>query len=176
VRTIAGDPTRPQRSISLIARLAPGVTLKDARTELLARWPGIQSATVPPSLSPAEQQALRSQRIEMESLASGFSTLRRTYGASLVVLIALSLAMVAIGCVNLAGLFLARSLARRQQVAVMLALGASRGRVVQQALVDGVLLSFAGLAPSLPFAWRGASSLPVSLARRALTRRSVTPT
>ncbi len=153
LRTISSDPTRPLRSINVVGRLAPGTTVAQARAELLARWPAIQGATLPPSFSAAEQQALRSQRIDVESLASGFSTLRRQYGPSLVVLIALTAVLLAIGCVNLAGLLLARSLGRRHQFAVKLALGAGRGRIIQQVVVDGVLLALGGLVASLPFAW-----------------------
>lgn len=153
LRPIAGDPTRPLRSNNIIGRLAPGVTVSQARAELLARWPAIQEATLPASMSAADYQTLRAQRIEVESLASGFSLLRRQYGSSLVVLMGLSAVLLAIACVNLAGLLLARSLARRHQTAVRLALGASRARVIQQVLVDGVLLSLAGCAASLPFAW-----------------------
>jgi putative ABC transport system permease protein len=153
LRSISGDPTRPLRSINIIGRLAPSATVSQARAELLARWPAIQGATLPPSLSDAELQTLRSQRIEVESLASGFSTLRRQYGPSLVVLVALTAVLLAIGCVNLAGLLLARSLARYHQIAVRLALGASRRRIFQQVLVDGVLLALGGLVASLPFAW-----------------------
>ncbi|MBI3401140.1 MAG: ABC transporter permease [Acidobacteria bacterium] len=153
LRHVAGGPTRPLRSFNIVGRLAPGVTVTQARAELRAQWPGIQGATVPPSLSAGEQQALRSQRIEIESLASGFSGLRRLYGTSLIVLIALAVVLLAIACVNLAGLLLARSLARRHQIAVRLALGAGHGRIFQQVMVDGVLLALVGLVASLPFAW-----------------------
>jgi predicted permease len=162
LRSMSGD-TRPLRSTHIVGRLAPGVTVAQARVELLARWPGIQAATLPPSLPAADQQALRSQRIDVESLASGFSTLRRQYGTSLVVLVALTAVLVAIGCVNLAGLLLARSLARDHQMAVRLALGAGRGRIFQQVLVDGVLLALGGLVASLPFAWWATRSLTAML-------------
>jgi predicted permease len=151
-RSLSGD-TRPVRARYIVGRLRPEVTIAQVRAELRARWSTIQEATLPPSLPAAEQQALRSQRIEAEPLATGFSGLRMQYGTSLVVLVALTGVLLAIGCVNLAGLVLARSLARRHQIAVRLALGASHGRIIQQSLIDGVLLAFGGLAASLPFAW-----------------------
>src|SRR5206468_6337896 len=103
-----------------------GVTLAQARAELLAQWPAIQAATAPSALSPAEQRSLRSQRIDVESLATGFSGLRRLYGMSLGVLVGLTATFLAIGCVNLTALLLARALARHQQIAVRVALGAGR--------------------------------------------------
>ena len=177
LRATSGDPTRPLRSLNIVGRLAPGVTVAQARAELLARWPAIQGATLPPSLAAAEQQALRSQRIEVESVASGFSTLRRQYGTSLVVLIALTAVLLAIGCVNLAGLLLARSVARGHQIAVRLALGASRPRIIQHVLIDGVLLALGGLAAALPFAWWTTRALTATLtiARGTPMLQSMTP-
>jgi len=58
-----------------------------------------------------------------------------------------------IGCVNLSGLLLARTAARDQQLAICFALGASRGRIVQQLLVESLLLSLTGAAVALPLAW-----------------------
>jgi predicted permease len=153
LRTLAGDPRRPVRALNVIGRLAPGVTLKQARAEVLARWPAIQAATLPSSLSPAEQSSLRSQRVVVESLATGFSVLRRQYGTSLVVLVGLTAILLAIGCVNLTGLLLARGLARQQQIAVRVALGAGPARLFQQLLFDGLLLALCGLAAALPLAW-----------------------
>src|SRR5439155_22820219 len=88
-RSLSGD-TRPLRARYIVGRLRRGVTLAQARAELHARWRVIQEATLPPYLPAAEQQALRSQRIELESVASGFSGLRMQYGTSLVVLVALT--------------------------------------------------------------------------------------
>jgi predicted permease len=151
-RELSGD-TRPLRARYLVGRLAPSTTIAHVRAELRARWPAIQDATAPSTLSDVDQQALRSQRIDVEPLASGMSGLRVQYGRSLVVLSVLSGVLVAIACVNLAGLLLARSLARRHQVAISVALGASRGRIVQRTLVDGVLLALGGLLLSMPIPW-----------------------
>jgi hypothetical protein len=63
------------------------VTIEQARAEVLARWPAIQTATVPSSLLPAEQSSVRSQRVAVNSVATGFSDLRRLYGTSLAVLV-----------------------------------------------------------------------------------------
>jgi putative ABC transport system permease protein len=175
-RSLAGD-TQPLRTRYIVGRLKPGVTMAQARAELRARWPAILEVTLPSSLSSAEQQALRSQRIDAESLASGISGLRLQYGSSLAVLAVLAGFLAAITCVNLAGLLLVRSLARRHQIAVRQALGASCGRIVQQTLIDGVLLALGGLLASLPFPWwtiRGFAAT-ASIARATPLLQNLTP-
>jgi predicted permease len=177
LRGMSGDPKRPVRAANVVGRLAPGVRLQQARAEVQARWPAIQAATVPPSLAEMEQATLRSQEIDVASLATGFSTLRRQYGTALTVLVALSAVLLAIGCVNLAGLLLARATRRQHQIAVRVALGASQGRIAQQLLVESVLLVTAGLAVAWPLAFWSTRSLNValSIARVTPLLHSLTP-
>jgi hypothetical protein len=58
MESAAGDPSRPIRSRQLVGRLARGVSINAARAELLARWPSVQSATLPATVSEAEREAL----------------------------------------------------------------------------------------------------------------------
>jgi putative ABC transport system permease protein len=153
MRPAAGDASKPFRSKNVVARLARGVSIEAARAELLARWPSIQSATLPAALSRGEREALLRQRLDVEPLASGFSGLRARFGTTLWVLLALMGILVAVACANLAGLTLARSLTRRHQVAIRLALGGSPRRVFWQLLVDGILLSAVAFAGAVPLAW-----------------------
>ena len=69
------------------------------------------------------------------------------------VLLGLMAMLLAVACANLAGLTLARSLTRRHQVAVRLALGGSAARVFWQLLLDGILLSSVAFAGAVPLAW-----------------------
>jgi hypothetical protein len=78
-----GDPSTPFRSKHVVGRLARGVSIEAARAELLARWPSVQAATLPEALPETERQALLRQRLTVAPLASGFSTLRDRYGATL---------------------------------------------------------------------------------------------
>jgi len=153
MREIAGDPTRPVRARHIVGRLAAGVTLAQARAEAAARWPTIQAATLPPSLPPSEQITLRSQQVLVESVGTGFSMLRARYGEVLGVLLCLAAILLAIGSVNLSGLLLARWVSRGTEIAMRVALGASRLRIIQHVLVDGFVLALAGLAFALPLAW-----------------------
>lgn len=153
MRGAGGDPSKPFRSRNVVGRLARGVSIEAARAELLARWPSIQSATLPATLPEADREAVLRQRLDVAPLASGFSGLRTRYSTTLWVLLALMGILLAVACANLAGLTLARSLTRRHQVAIRLALGGSPRRIFWQLLVDGILLSAAALASALPLAW-----------------------
>jgi predicted permease len=152
-REAGGAASRPARSDDLVGRLARGVSIGAARVELLAAWPSIQSATVPATLPEAEREALLRQRVDVAPLASGFPDLLDRYGTTLRMLLGLMGLLLAVACANLAGLALARSLTRRHQVAVRLALGGSAPRVFWQLLLDGVLLSVVAFAAAVPLAW-----------------------
>ncbi len=71
--------------------------------------------------------------------------------------------LLAVASANLAGLTLARSLTRRHQVAVRLALGGSAARVCWQLLLDGILLSAVALAGAVPLAWAIVRAVRASL-------------
>jgi putative ABC transport system permease protein len=155
VRRAAGGnvSTAPLRSVQLVGRLASEVSVESARAELAARWPAVQDATLPAALTEAQRQALLGQQLTIEPLSSGFSVLRVRYGTTLWMLLALTGILLAVACANLAGLTLARSLRRRHQVAMRLALGGSPRRVFWQLLVDGILLSSLAFACAMPVAW-----------------------
>jgi predicted permease len=161
-RQMSTDPTRPVRGLNGVARLAPGVSLEQARAGVEAAWPSLRVSTVPPGLSPTEQQEIPTQRMKVDSLASGFSTLRRQYREPLMIVSGITAMLLMIGCVNLSGLLLARIAARDQELSIRYALGSSRGRIVQQLLVESLFLSLIGAAIGLPLAWwstRAASTL-----------------
>jgi len=177
-RSASGDPAGPVgpfRSRNVVGRLARGVSIDAARAELLARWPTIQSATLPATLPEPEREALLRQRLEVAPLASGFSGLRARYSTTLVVLLGLMGMLLAVACANLAGLALARSLTRRHQVAIRLALGGSPRRVFWQLLVDGILLSAVAFAGAVPLAWGIIRAVTASLAVGFRTFPTVTP-
>jgi putative ABC transport system permease protein len=153
LRATGDNPSRPARSANVVGRLAPGVSIGAARAELAALWPSIQAATLPTTLPGPDREALLRQRVDVTSLASGFSGLRTRFGTTLGMLLGMMGMLMAVACANLAGLALARSLTRRHQVAIRLALGGSPRRVFWQLLVDGVLLSAVAFAAAVPLAW-----------------------
>jgi predicted permease len=175
MRSASGDPSRPVRSGIVVGRLARGVSIDTARAELLARWPSIQSATLPATLPEPEREALLRQRLDVAPLATGFSGLRTRFGPTLAVLLGLTGMLVAVACANLAGLNLARSLTRRHQVAIRLALGGSVRRVFWQLLLDGLLLSAVALAVAVPLAWGIIRAVTASLMVGLFKFPTVTP-
>ena len=177
-RSASGDPAGtmgPFRSRNMVGRLARGVSIDVARAEVLARWPSIQSATLPATLPEPEREAVLRQRLDVAPLATGFSGLRTRYGTTLVLLLGLMGMLLAVACANLAGLTLARSLTRRHQVAIRLALGGSTPRVFWQLLIDGILLSTAAFAGAVPLAWGIVRAVRASLTVGRATFPTVTP-
>jgi len=170
-RAAGGDLSAPLRSLNIVGRLKRGRSIDAARAELLARWPSIQAATLPATLPDAARNALLAQRIDVESIASGFSGLRARYGRTLAILLGVMVLLLAVACANVAGLTLARSLARQHEVAVRLALGASARRVFWQLLLDSLLLAGAAFAGAVPLAWGILRVVRASLAMGSSTFR-----
>ena len=173
VRAAPGRP--PARADNLVGRLARGVSIGAARAELIALWPSILAATLPTTLRESEREALLRQRVDVEPLATGFSFLRDRYGTTFRMVLALMGLLLAVACANLAGLALARSLMRRHQVAIRLALGGSAPRVFWQLLLDGLLLSAVAFAGAVPLASGMVQLLRATLLAEAIWSRTFPP-
>ena len=114
----------------------------------------------------AEQrrQFLRST-LDLTAAPEGHSVLRNDFSRPLWILFVATAVLLALTCLNVAGLFLARGSARHREISTKLALGASRGRIGRQLLADSVLLAFAGglLGVAMaPIADTGAHRIPAA--------------
>ena len=98
-------------------------------------------------------------RLELESLAKGFSSLRSAFGDPLQVLMVGVGVVLLIACANLAGLLIARGAARSQETSVRAALGARSGRLFRQSLTESLTLALIGGLVSPIVAWWGGHAL-----------------
>lgn len=136
--------------VHLLGRLKPGVTIADAQSEfdvlarqLSAAHPDLQVIKEGVRLVPARGSSAREPNRDTPLVRLLLA------GVGLLVLIA---------CANVGGLLLARGSARRQEVAIRLALGAGRARIVRQFLVESILLAAIGTALGLLVAqWSNAA-------------------
>jgi predicted permease len=140
--------SRRARWVQVFARLKPGYTLHSARPSLQGLFRQIREyeTTLPEA---REWTAYSRSRflegtIHVESAATGYSDLRNSFSTALMVLMSMVGLVLLIACGNVANLLIARAFARQKEIAVRLSIGASRGQLVRQLLVESLVLSFAG--------------------------------
>jgi len=144
---------RRSQWVQMFGRLKPGFTLDSAKASLQPLLTQIlrQESTMPEmkDVSPYYIKRFHDRKVLMESAGSGFSQMRRNYGSALVVLMCMVGLVLLIACFNVANLLIARAVARQKEIAVRLAIGASRWQLIRQLLIESLLLSIAGGATGL---------------------------
>jgi putative ABC transport system permease protein len=139
---------RRTRWVQILGRLKEKVSLERAQTGLQPWFKAMldedaQRTNI--SRANAEQRRrFLASTLELTPAPQGHSVLRQDLSRPLWVLFAATAVLLALGCLNVAGLFLARGSARHREISTRLALGASRGRIGRQLLADSLLLTFAG--------------------------------
>src|SRR5262249_29380841 len=141
--------------LGAMGRLRPGATAEQARAQLSAISPPIFQATLPEYRADDATHYLQF-KVGVYPAGTGISTLRRQYEAPLWLLLATTGLVLLVACANLANLMLARATAREREIAVRLAIGASRGRIVRQLLAESLLIAaIGGTAGAVLAQWIG---------------------
>ncbi|HXB25014.1 MAG TPA: ABC transporter permease [Gemmatimonadaceae bacterium] len=146
----ANDPAdRGPNSLDVYGRLAPGVTQQGAQREL---------ETIASRLAAAYPEDDAGFTVVTKAL---LDTVLGAVRPALLMLLAAAGCVLLIGAANLANLFLVRYLARERELAVRTALGASRGRLVRDLVLEALVLGAAGCAGGVALAFGGARALRV---------------
>jgi putative ABC transport system permease protein len=130
--------------LGIFGRLKPGVSLKEVNAFLQSISPELYRSTVSPHYRPDTAKAYLKLQLQAVPGGTGFSNLRLSVKTPLLLLLSLAGIVLVIACANLANLLLARATTREHEIAVRLAVGASRWRVIQQLLSESLLIACIG--------------------------------
>jgi predicted permease len=130
-----------------LARVPPATHLGRLQSEIAAE---VQRWIVDHHLvGDRDRPRIDALRVAVTSASGGIAGLQRTYGDGLKLLTVLSALVLLIACVNIANLLLARSTGRRSQLAIRVAIGATRRQLMAETITEGLLLAIGGGAAGL---------------------------
>jgi predicted permease len=149
--------------LRVMARLKQGDTADHATAAVRGVQPQMRAATVPPNWRAKDLRNYLKEPFALRDAATGPNSLGRAYRQPLYILTGVVALVLLIACANIANLLLARANARRHELSVRVALGATRWRIARQLLLESLLLSLSGAALGLVFARWGSRLLIAQL-------------
>jgi putative ABC transport system permease protein len=135
--------------LHIMGRLKPGVGIRDADAAFQVIWPHVLEATVDQDQPRDMQERFLSRRAGLVPGRTGFSAVRNKFSEPLWLLFGFVGVLLLVACATVANLVLARTALRQRELAVRLAIGAGRGRLVRQLFTEGLVLALLGAVAGL---------------------------
>ena len=145
-------------------RLKPGVSSSKAQTEINVLFRQVIENSYSTSLSPELRRQALDQRLVLHEARTGVFANRNDFSQQLFLLLGAAIVVLAIACINVANLLLARGSNRSREVALRLSIGATRARIIRQFLTESLVLSCLGGFLALLLAWGASRLLTIFLA------------
>jgi putative ABC transport system permease protein len=145
--------------LSVVGRPKPGVSEKQVRARLRAIAPEVLKTTLPSDWTADGQRHYLSRNFDVLPAANGLSYIRTQYQPALLALMVVVAVVLLIACANVANLLLSRAAMRQREIAIRMAIGAGRGRLIRQLLTESLLLAFSGAGLGILFAQWGSRLL-----------------
>jgi predicted permease len=151
--------------LTIFARLNASAGMGPAQGAWNGRFRAYVARDLLPRYPPRDRFRLESERIVLRPARSGLAGALQQYRKAIYLLMGIVMLVLLICCANVTNLVLARNAARRQEIGVRLALGASRGRVTSQLLIESLLIALAGATAGIALAAVAAKGLIAMLPR-----------